>query len=258
MRRIEEGARFIHSGFWLMLLGFLMSVGMVLHYVVGAQYATGHDFMSNITLWFACPWTLSTAVVLGGALCMVVIGAVHTAVARFPGAPDVGSGTTVARWFCAASLVAIFLTGYVGYFAVDAIWPKFYYEPVAQGKNVWLLMQLACIVLFTIGTALAFVDIRRATPARLGCRVAATSSRHRHSAPFRTGSRRWNTASQITRSGNPEPEISCVGPLGIRAACRTELMNIGATPLRKSSGTASDNPNSSHATTYTSFTNRRF
>ena len=165
MSRIEAGARFIQSGFWLMLLGFLMSVGMVLHYVVGAQYSTGHDFMSNITLWFACPWTLSTAVVLGGALCMVVIGAVHTAVARLPGVPEAGSGTNAARWCCASSLVAIFLTGYVGYFAVDAVWPKFYYEPVAQGKNVWLLMQLACIVLFAVGAALAFADIRRATRA---------------------------------------------------------------------------------------------
>jgi hypothetical protein len=41
---------------------------MVLHYVVGGQYPTGHDFMSNITLWWACLWTLSTAVVLGRAL----------------------------------------------------------------------------------------------------------------------------------------------------------------------------------------------
>jgi hypothetical protein len=56
---------------------------MVLHYVVGAQYPTGHDFMGNVTLWWACPWTLSTAVVLGGALCMIAIGAVHTALARY-------------------------------------------------------------------------------------------------------------------------------------------------------------------------------
>jgi hypothetical protein len=134
----ENAISMTSSGFWLLLLGFLMSVGMVLHYVVGAQYSTGHDFMSNITLWFACPWTLSTAVVLGGAFCMVAIGAVHTALARFPGAAEVGPGTSVARWFCAASLVAIFLTGYVGYFVVDAFWPRFYYEPVTQRKNVWL------------------------------------------------------------------------------------------------------------------------
>ena len=162
MSRAQAGSHFIRSGFWALFLGFLMSVGMVLHYVVGAQYPTGHDFMSNITLWWACPWTLSTAVVLGGALCMIVIGTVHTSLARHAGISDVGAATAAARWVCLLSLVAIFLTGYVGYFAVDAVWPEFYYGPVTQGKNVWLFMQLACIVLFALGTVAAFTDIRRA------------------------------------------------------------------------------------------------
>src|SRR4029453_11768417 len=68
MSRAQTGGHFIRSGFLLLFLGFVMSMGMVLHYVVGAQYPTGHDFMSNITLWWACPWTLSTTVVLGRAL----------------------------------------------------------------------------------------------------------------------------------------------------------------------------------------------
>jgi hypothetical protein len=109
MNRIEAGIRFIQSGFWLLLLGFLMSVGMVLHYV--AQYPTGHDFMSNVTLCWACPWTLSTAVVFGGALWMLAVGAVHTALARYPTAATVGSSTAAAFWLCTISLVAIFLTG---------------------------------------------------------------------------------------------------------------------------------------------------
>jgi hypothetical protein len=98
MSRAQTGGHFIPSGFLLLFLGFVMSMGMVLHYVVGAQYPTGHDFMSNITLWWACPWTLSTAVVLGGALCMVAIGAVHLALAQYPGAAEVGSSTAAARW----------------------------------------------------------------------------------------------------------------------------------------------------------------
>ena len=150
-----------------MFLGFLMSIGMVLHYVVGAQYPTGHEFMSNITLWWACPWTLSTAVVLGGALCMVAIGAVHLGLARHPGAAAVGSSAVSSRWLCTLSLITIFLAGYVGYFVVDAKWPMFYYAPVSQGKNVWLFMQLACIVLFALGTIVAFTDIRRASDNRL-------------------------------------------------------------------------------------------
>lgn len=162
MSRIETGARFIRSGSWLLLLGFVMSVGMVLHYVVGSQYQTGHAFMGNITLWWACPWTLSTAVVLGGALCMVVIGAVHASLARVSGPGPAATGQ-ISLWICVVSLVAIFLTGYVGYFVVDAAWPQFYYAPITQGKNVWLFMQLACIVLFAVGVMIAFADIRRAT-----------------------------------------------------------------------------------------------
>lgn len=162
MSRAQTGGQFIRSGFSLMFLGFLMSIGMVLHYVVGAQYPTGHEFMRNVTLWWACPWTLSTAVVLGGALCMVAIGAVHLALARDPDAAEVGSSAASSRRLCTVSLVAIFLTGYVGYFVVDAKWPMFYYAPVSQGKNVWLFLQLGCIVLFGLGTVLAFTDIRRA------------------------------------------------------------------------------------------------
>jgi hypothetical protein len=37
-------------------------------------------------------------VVLGGALCMVAIGAVHLALAQYPGAAEVGSSTAAARW----------------------------------------------------------------------------------------------------------------------------------------------------------------
>ena len=40
----------MRMGFWLLQLGFLMSFGMVLHYVVGAQYPTGEQFLKNVTL----------------------------------------------------------------------------------------------------------------------------------------------------------------------------------------------------------------
>ena len=76
---------------------------MVLHYVVGLQYPTGHRFMQNITLWWACPWTLSTAVVLGGALCMVVIGAVLTALGKEAIASEVDKASTVALGLCTLS-----------------------------------------------------------------------------------------------------------------------------------------------------------
>jgi hypothetical protein len=44
MTQVETGSRFMRAGFWLLQLGFLMSYGMVLHYVVAAQYQTGEQF----------------------------------------------------------------------------------------------------------------------------------------------------------------------------------------------------------------------
>jgi hypothetical protein len=160
MSRIDTGTRFIRAGSWLLLLGFLMSVAVVVHYVVGGE-PPGHEFMGNVTLWWGCPWTLPTAIVLGGALCMIVIGTVHTALGRFPGATEIAAPQTSLR-ICETALVGVFLTGCLGYFVVDAVWPSFYYQPIAAGKNVWLLMQLGCMVLLAAGVALAFADIRRA------------------------------------------------------------------------------------------------
>ncbi|QIG50713.1 hypothetical protein G5V57_25065 [Nordella sp. HKS 07] len=158
MTQVKLGGQFIRCGFWLLLLGLLMSFGMVLHYVVGAQYPTGDAFLKNVTLWYACPWTLSTAVVLGGSLGMIVIGVVYAMV----GSQDAGGGES-ALPICVVALVAIFLTGYAGYFAVDAMWPSFYYSPITAGKNVWLFMQLGCMVLYAIGVLIAFKGIRRAS-----------------------------------------------------------------------------------------------
>jgi hypothetical protein len=163
MTQGETGGRFIRSGFWLLLLGLLMSFGMVLHYVVGAQYPTGEAFLQNVTLWYACPWTLSTAVVLGGALGMIAIGAIYATLARFEQSVRV-EGMERAAWpLCTFALLAMFLTGYVGYFVVDAIWPTFYYSPIPDGKNVWLFMQLACMVVYAVGVVIAFNGIRRAS-----------------------------------------------------------------------------------------------
>jgi drug/metabolite transporter (DMT)-like permease len=123
--------------------------------------ATGPDFLKNIKLWYACPWTLSTAVVLGGALGMIAIGAVYAILGKMIAGARVEGLEMTALYLCVFALIAIFLTGYVGYFVVDRFWPSFYYSPIEAGKNVWLFMQLACMVLFGIGVFLAFNGIRR-------------------------------------------------------------------------------------------------
>jgi hypothetical protein len=163
--QLETGGRFIRSGFSLLLLGMVMSFGMVLHYVVNISPPIGPEFMKTILLWYACPWTLSTAVVLGGALGMIAIGAVYAILGKMAPADRVDGLEKSALSLCTFALIAIFLTGFVGYFAIDRIWPHFYYDAIKDGKNVWLLMQLACMVVYAIGVLLAFNGIRRTSHA---------------------------------------------------------------------------------------------
>jgi hypothetical protein len=163
MTQVDIGGRFIRAGFWLLIFGLVMSFGMIMHYVVGAQYPTGEEFLKNVTLWYACPWTLSTAVVLGGSLGMITIGAIYAILGKSSGAASVEPIERAGLPICTIALIGIFFTGYLGYFVVDAIWPTFYYSPITTGKNVWLFLQLACMVLYAVGVLIAFSGIRRAS-----------------------------------------------------------------------------------------------
>jgi hypothetical protein len=44
---------------------------------------------------------------------------------------------------------------------VHAIWPSFYYSPIAAGKNAWLLWQAFFIGVYFVGAALMFNTVRR-------------------------------------------------------------------------------------------------
>src|SRR5262249_49784862 len=148
------GVRFIQWGLGLGVFGILIGFGIIGHYIKGAQYEIGHEFLHNVVLWFACPWTLSVYAIQLGSLGMIVFGLTYLVVGRMDAAEsDVGSGSAE-LWWCVAALIGIFCTGYAGYFVVDVFWPEFYYKPVKAGKDVWLLAQLACIVCYFIGAIL--------------------------------------------------------------------------------------------------------
>jgi hypothetical protein len=49
-------------------LGVFLTFGMVAHYWVGARWPNGQLFMQNISLWWACPWTIAVAAVSAAAL----------------------------------------------------------------------------------------------------------------------------------------------------------------------------------------------
>lgn len=165
MRNTHEqlGIGFIRSGLGMLIVGMVMGLGVVGHYMVGARYDTGAEFLRNVGLWFGCPWTLSTSMVMVGAIGMIAIGAAYATLA--PLAAQGGSGgSDLPRRICKSALIAIILVGFVGYFVVDAFWPSFYYSPIKAGKEVWLSLQLLCMVGYLGGVILAYNGVRQLRP----------------------------------------------------------------------------------------------
>lgn len=154
---MTTGARFAKWGLGLFIFGVFLTFGIVAHYCVGARWPTGELFMQNITLRWACPWTLSVAAVQAGGLGMVALGLTAMVAGRTGSSDDGGSG---ALWFCVIGLLGVFAVGYPGYFVFDAIWPGYYYSPVAVGKNTWLLGQAFFIALYFLGMLSAFNRVR--------------------------------------------------------------------------------------------------
>jgi hypothetical protein len=154
---MTTGSRFAKWGLGLFIFGVFLSFGVI---AWGSRWNNGELFMQNITLWWACPWTLSVAAVQAGGLGMVALGLTLMLAARV--APQEGSEHSTALWLCIVGLLGVFAVGYPGYFAFDAIWPSFYYSPVAAGKNAWLLAQAAFIAVYFVGAILAFNGVRRA------------------------------------------------------------------------------------------------
>jgi hypothetical protein len=154
------GARFARWGLGLFAFGVFLTFGIIAHYCAGSRWPNGALFMQSITLWWACPWTLSVAAVQAGGLGMVALGLTRMLAGSISRDDDVLGGG--AFTLCVAGLLGVFAVGYPGYFVFDAFWPSFYYSPVAAGKNVWLLAQAFFIALYFAGLVLAFNGARHA------------------------------------------------------------------------------------------------
>lgn len=157
---MPTGARFAKWGLGLFIFGVFLTFGIIAHYCVGSRWPNGALFMQNITLWWACPWTLSVAAVQAGGLGMVAVGLTLMATERLSPARGDASGDA-GLWFCIVGLLGVFGVGYAGYFVFDAIWPSFYYSPIVIGKNAWLIGQAFFIAVYLAGMLLAFVNVRR-------------------------------------------------------------------------------------------------
>ena len=69
---------------------------------------------------------------------------------------------SAALWLCVLGLLGVFAVGYPGYFVFDAIWPGYYYSPIAVATNAWLLGQALFMAVYLLGMVLAFGKHARA------------------------------------------------------------------------------------------------
>lgn len=163
------GKKFLKWGLGFFLLGILMGFGVLIHYLVGSRWNVTPGFLSNVTLWFGSPLSLNAAYLQIGGVAMAIIGACECGFSRV--CCDTSMKTTsaaacpttyhahgggVALALCIIGLIALFLTGYIGYFIINGIWPAFYYTPIAAGKNLWLVLQGISLLIYFIGMISAF------------------------------------------------------------------------------------------------------
>jgi hypothetical protein len=158
------GAGFIRWGTGLFIFGLIIGYGPLLHYMHGAvEGDIGPAFLKNLTLWFACPWTLAVYFAQIGGIGMIAIGVSFLTFARDGRVSALGTGARRSLGLCIVGVLAEFLTGYPGYFVVAHFWPNFYYAPIEAGKNVWLALQGVSIAPYVAGVIFAFGPIRRAS-----------------------------------------------------------------------------------------------
>jgi hypothetical protein len=162
------GVRFIRWGLGLFIFGLIFGFGLLGYSLLGYYFhgtIESRMFPENDARWLNYPWTLATYILQVGGLGMVAIGAVYW---LLPGDKlELESADHTALWLCIVGLIATFLTNYVGYFVANAIWPSFFYKPVTQGMNAWIVSQAVSVAIYSCGVVLAFFSIRHVTSIRI-------------------------------------------------------------------------------------------
>jgi hypothetical protein len=158
----EVGAKYIRWGFGLFIFGLVIGFVPMAHYMHGSFETVGEAFLKNVTLWWGCAWTLAVYVAQVGSLAMIVIGLCYVVLAREGAMTSVMGGARMAPALCAGGIIAEFVAGFAGYYAVLAVRPNFYYAPVRAGILVWLGLQGVCIAIYIAGVMYASGDIKRA------------------------------------------------------------------------------------------------
>lgn len=170
----ELGARYIRRGFGVFVFGLVFGFVPLLHYMHGSMEPVGPVFLERVTLWWGCAFQLAVDVAQIGGLGMIAIGLSYTVLARGGAMTSVTGRERMAPALCVFGVLAEAVASVVGYYAVKAVYPNFYYEPVAAGKMIWLSLQIVCIAIYVAGVIFAAGGIKRAL--RVGRATAAAAA----------------------------------------------------------------------------------
>src|SRR5262249_20221410 len=126
------GHKFLKWGLGFFIFGVIFGFGVLIHYLVGSSYNNTNLFLSNITLWFGSPLTLSVGYLQIGGLAMAAIGGAYLAYGRYKeskygesryGDPSMRHGeadkvacarhSCLPLYLCAIGLIALFVLGYL-------------------------------------------------------------------------------------------------------------------------------------------------
>ena len=159
---VELGAKHIRWGLRMFVFGLVFGFIPLGHYMIGSRELVGEEFLRRVTLWWGCAFAVAVEVVQIGGLAMIALGLCYVIVARGGATSSITSGERMAPTLCVTGLLAEVVASVVGYYAVNSVYPNFYYGPVDAGKKIWLTMQIVCIAIYVAGVVLASGGIKRA------------------------------------------------------------------------------------------------
>jgi hypothetical protein len=144
-------AAFIRWGLGLFVFSLVIGYGPLVHYLHRTLEGHGGAPVENLGLWLGCPTAMQI-----GALGMIAIGAVF---ALFP-ADELEAETRdyAALWLCIGGLIAVFLTGYIGYYVLNTTFQTFLGAQPMREK-AWLLVYSISAGAYLIGVALSYLSI---------------------------------------------------------------------------------------------------
>jgi len=147
------GLKFTKWGLGFFIFGILLSFGIFLNYLKNME--NGTDTLTFF--WFHSPLSLNVLLLQIGGLGMAAIGSAKIWLSKLHDAANCqtavvedthrhGRGSLA---FCVVGLLALFITGYIGYFVLNRLYP-------ASGKEIWVVLQGLSWLCYFIGTLGAF------------------------------------------------------------------------------------------------------